>query len=80
MLALVDTFLLMLMRLCRLDQVVLRNLDDLVNPSCECPPNTISLMAYRRRLSRVNKKSTRSEGQDPKRNGRSRNLKRLSRT
>jgi hypothetical protein len=52
MLALLDTFLVMLMRLCRLDRVVLRNFDDLVNPYGDCPRNTISLMAYRRRLAR----------------------------
>jgi hypothetical protein len=52
MLALLDTLLIMLMRLCRLDRVVLRNFDDLVNPYGDCPRNTISLMAYRRRLTR----------------------------
>jgi hypothetical protein len=52
MLALLDTFLIMLMRLCRLDRVVLRNFDDLVNPYGDSPRNTVSLMAYRRRLTR----------------------------
>ncbi len=55
MLVLLDTFLIMLMRLCRLDRVVLRNLDDLVNPYGDCSRNTISLMAYRRRLTRGSK-------------------------
>jgi hypothetical protein len=56
MLALLDTFLILLMRLCCLDRVVLRNLDDLVNPYGDSPCNTVSLMAYRRRLTQGSKK------------------------
>lgn len=62
MLALLDTLLIMLMRLCRLDRVVLRNFDDLVNPYGDGPRNTISLMAYRRRLSRDSKKKAYAGG------------------
>lgn len=62
MLALFDTLFVMLMRLCRLDRVVLRNLDDLVNPYGDDPCNTISLMAYRRRLIRASGKRAHSEG------------------
>ncbi|HET7057941.1 MAG TPA: hypothetical protein VFI05_04365 [Nitrospiraceae bacterium] len=62
MLALLDTLLIMLMRLCRLDRVVLRNLDDLVNPYSDGSRHTTSLMAYRRRLARGSKKKAYSGG------------------
>lgn len=56
MLALLDTLLIMLMRLCRLNRVVLRNLDDLMNPYDDDSCQTTSLMAYRRRRTRSSKK------------------------
>lgn len=61
MLAFIDTFLILLMRLCRLDHVVIRNLDDFVNPYGDYPGNTVSLLVYRRRRSEFNKKGMRSE-------------------
>ena len=62
MLALFDTLLIMLMRLCRLDRVVVRNLDDLVNPWRDELRHTTSLMAYRRRLIRGSKQRVHSKG------------------
>ena len=62
MLALFDTLLIMLMRLSRLDRVVLRNLDDLMNPFRDDPRHTISLMAYRRSLIRGSKQRMHSKG------------------
>jgi hypothetical protein len=75
-LALFDTFLIMLMRLCRLDRVVLRNLDDVVNPQGDGSRDTISLMAYRRRLSRHSKKRAYSRGFNFPMNGKPLNPKR----
>ena len=62
MLALLDSLLIMLMRLCRLDRVVIRNLDDLVNPYSDGPGQPTSLMAYRRRLMRDSKAGCPAEG------------------